>query len=793
MRGTILKKEIIFGIIILMISTSFMPVLAGNDTKSTTEKNITSTLVLIPEKTTTITFYVFEKTKLEKHTIIISIQDATTINTRFQELKKELTTRLYNELTKQHVQQFINLLEEKHALPIGISTQELNALLEPPTRIAHRFGNGILPFQSTSSEWFCNFATTGTGSAFPIIILPRFIPFILTPIPRIFVKWSTPDGITSVGGLRSGTGFIATGNQKGLALGFWGIGFSIFLPPISQYGIFGYALFARVTADSMEFWPPNNPPEITQTDPADGQTMVPLSTKELRFSIYDADKKDLMSYTVTTDPDIGSGSGGLKPNGVYSIPISGLESLTNYSWHISVTDGKDTTEKTLKFTTAPTAPVVSNPTPANGEREVSPDITHLQFLLKDYQGDALEFTVQTSPNIGSDYRTGVYNGTYSVTVSGAVPGTAYRWFVNVTDGNEWTRKVFSFETGYPSPFDPFANGWHYRKQVTLNHTQVADDLEDFTVLLSTTDPDLMKAQASGNDILFMNDVGAAVKLHHEIESFDASTGTLIAWVNIPLLSSSQDTVFYLYYGNPNSINQSYPQKTWNSNYKGVWHLNNDPTGKILDSTINGNYGLSHGGMTHSDLIDGKTGKCLNFDGSDDFISLSSALVGQSGSIEAWIYANTGGEYRCILTKGQSYSQNSYFMFCVQGNGAGLYSRAVESGSANVVRGDTNVLSSWHHVVGISDGATWSLYVDGHLESLTVISGSNDGEWFNGFSGDTYSIGALNRPTYRGCFDGYIDEVRLSSAIESQEWISALYHNQNDPSSFSTFGPEVPGP
>ena len=358
MRGTILNKEIIFGIIILLTSTSLMPILSGNSTQPGNGQNVGITPQFTPEKTTTMTFYVFEKTKLEKHTMTVSIQDATTINTRFQELKKELAAHPYNEKTKQLVQQFIKLLDEKHALPTGISTQEISALLQPPKTPTRPLANGILPLQGRSSEWFCNFATTGTGAAFPIIILPRFIPFILMPIPRIFVKWSTPDGITSVGGLRSGTGFIAYGQQKGLALGFWGIGFSIFLPPIDQYGIFGYALFARVTADYMEFWPPNNPPEITETDPADGQRMVPLSTSELRFGISDADN-DLMSYTVTTSPDVGSGSGGLKPDGIYSIPISGLESFTNYTWQISLSDGKDTKEKTLKFTTSPTAPVIS--------------------------------------------------------------------------------------------------------------------------------------------------------------------------------------------------------------------------------------------------------------------------------------------------------------------------------------------------------------------------------------------------------------------------------------------------
>ena len=44
-----------------------------------------------------------------------------------------------------------------------------------------------------------------------------------------------------------------------------------------------------------------------------------------------------------TTPDIGSGSGNLKPDGAYSIPVSNLVDLTTYTWHVEVSDGEDTT------------------------------------------------------------------------------------------------------------------------------------------------------------------------------------------------------------------------------------------------------------------------------------------------------------------------------------------------------------------------------------------------------------------------------------------------------------------
>jgi len=794
MRGKLLKKEIIFGIIILLISTSVIPGLSRNANVQTKEKNIGSTPLMTPEKTSSISMYVFGKAGLEKHDIIVSSQDATQIYAQFQKLRKELAAHPYNEKTQQLEQQFLSLLEEKNVVPAGITQQELMTLLQPPVTPAHALLKGILPIQGKSSEWFCNFATTGEGSAFPIIILPRIIPFILTPIPRAFVYWSTPDGLTSVGGLISHTGFIAGGQQKGIALGFWGIGFSIFLPPIDAYGIFGYALYTKVTAEEIQFWPPNNPPKITQTDPADGQQMVPLSTSELRFSISDADK-DLMSYTVTTNPDIGSGSGGLKPSGIYSIPISGLESLTNYTWHISVTDGKDTTEKTSTFTTEPAAPIISNPSPANDEREVSIDITQLQFKLKDYQGDAMEYTVQTSPNIGSDHKIGVHNGTYSVTVSGLTYGVAYRWYVNVTDGTHWTRKVYQFGTGYPSPFDPFAYGWHYRKQITIDHTQIAEDLENFTVLLSTTDPDLIKTQTTGNDILFMNSAGAAIKLHHEIESFDASTGTLIAWINIPFISSNQDTTFYLYYGNPNSIDQSYPQKTWDSNYIMVQHMKDTTTLTISDSTVHNNDGTKTG-ANEPIQITGKIGNGQEFDGSNDRIDLSSPVIGTGvKTVSMWYYADGGTDTAVFSNcfEGGSSEDDGIGIWHLGGNKIHFY---LGDAGAPGVPGHFMVTTSsaiatigkWHYVTCSYDGTTLSIYINTTLAGSTTTKGPNPevaGSQNLRFGG-RHLDSAYN-------FNGKLDEIRVSNVTRNASWISTEYNNQNSPSTFLSIGPEEPHP
>ena len=63
------------------------------------------------------------------------------------------------------------------------------------------------------------------------------------------------------------------------------------------------------------------------------------------------------------------------------------------------------------------------------------------------------------------------------------------------------------------------------------------------------------ARDDGGDIYFTSS-GGSTKLSHEIEKFDSSTGNLVAWVKVPNLSSSTDTILYMYYG-PTTYTHTY--------------------------------------------------------------------------------------------------------------------------------------------------------------------------------------------------------------------------------------------
>jgi hypothetical protein len=98
----------------------------------------------------------------------------------------------------------------------------------------------------------------------------------------------------------------------------------------------------------------------------------------------------------------------------------------------------------------PEEPVVFNPNPANGSTEVDISLSNLSFNLTDFQGDDMDYSVATVPDIGDDSASGVGNRSYTLDFNDDLEyETVYTWYVNVTDplgSGNWTRETFVFTT-----------------------------------------------------------------------------------------------------------------------------------------------------------------------------------------------------------------------------------------------------------------------------------------------------------------------------------------------------------
>ena len=326
--------------------------------------------------------------------------------------------------------------------------------------------------------------------------------------------------------------------------------------------------------------------------------------------------------------------------------------------------------------------------------------------------------------------------------------------------------------------------WSYRNTITIYHTEVAGDLTDFPVLVDVTDGDLQtNAQSDGDDIFF-TDVNLN-KLDHEIEKYDGLTGKLVAWVKVPSLSDSTDTILYMYYGNPTCSNQQNPENVWDDNYLMVQHMDESSGSKIYDSTRYGNDGTIQG-PTYD--VAGSIGGAYSF--LNGYIVLPGIIKGKNQiTVSAWVKSNIVDD------------SNTYTVLEQYGTGDDiiwLYRTSAEKYLVRVYNDDQDVGygvsdnsyadTNWHNIVGLYNGNIVNIYVDGveadsAPDPLTGIIETNPGSdlVISGNSGNFE-------------WDGTIDEIRISNVARTQEWITTSYNNIND-GAFMSFsgGTVIPTP
>jgi hypothetical protein len=99
-----------------------------------------------------------------------------------------------------------------------------------------------------------------------------------------------------------------------------------------------------------------------------------------------------------------------------------------------------------------TAPLVAPVSPGDNSLAVPRSTTQLSFKLREHQGQAMSYSVTTSPNIGSASGSSVGDPyvwrTYTVPVSGLNYDTTYTWTVRATDGTNWTIRTYTFRTAH---------------------------------------------------------------------------------------------------------------------------------------------------------------------------------------------------------------------------------------------------------------------------------------------------------------------------------------------------------
>jgi len=206
-----------------------------------------------------------------------------------------------------------------------------------------------------------------------------------------------------------------------------------------------------------------------------------------------------------------------------------------------------------------------------------------------------------------------------------------------------------------------------------------------------------------------------------------------------------------------------PQQPGNASLVAYYSLD----GNTSDSSGNANHGTANG---DPQWVAGKTGNALEFDGTDDEVSIpySAALNPLDNfTVSAWAKAASGGTgHRAVISSRTEPPQKGYIVYATPAN---IWQFWTGTGSGwQSVSGPSVSLDEWVHLAAIYTDGTKRLYANGVLavEAAGTYVPNDADELLIG-------AGANETVTHNYFFVGAIDDVRIYDSVLSAAEIAWL--------------------
>jgi hypothetical protein len=262
---------------------------------------------------------------------------------------------------------------------------------------------------------------------------------------------------------------------------------------------------------------------------------------------------------------------------------------------------------------------------------------------------------------------------------------------------------------------------------------------------------------------------------------------------VPSLSASANTEINMYYGNSSITSNPSSTSTWNSDYIMNMHMDDISTSGIGNSSAQTFTGGSIGSMTSGDIVTGKIGSGLDFDGSNDGIKLADNntidLNTNDFSFSCWFKTDAIGNTQVLFNKKPTGGGVTGFG-AVLINTSGQLGFYFKGSSTTEVSGTTSTTvsaSTWYnfHITCDVSNDEVKIYLNGSLVSTTtVFAGATLANGHHQFFGIFANYNANSHSSYaQHPFNGILDEMRVSLTNLSSDWIATEYTNQNSPSNF----------
>ena len=371
------------------------------------------------------------------------------------------------------------------------------------------------------------------------------------------------------------------------------------------------------------------------------------------------------------------------------------------------------------------------------------------------------------------------------------------------------RTTWNFTTA--SIFDP--NDFSDYISVTIDSSQLNGDLTNYPVFIDLSHFNgtnfFAVVKSDGADIRVTKTDNATL-LAREVVVIDTANGTgELHFVANGTLSSSSDTTFHIFYGNPAASepaanNQFGSENVWINNFAAVWHMSDAPTNSVasvFDSTANHNHAVPQIGTGTMTLAPGRVGLGTYLDNNAFLLIPASATMHPthtSGTIfskpnRLYRDGNMNNSSNVVFNKGSgtSYDGFGFGLNPVGGsttggyttNGRFLYVTAVgkgwDDGKYDHLYSSiaSQPATSWNIVQATYSDTTgqYNLFQFGLLDNGRTTTGD--------ISATNVSSAIGQSPTWREhdeFFRGIIDEVRYSSTDRSINWSSTEYTNLTCP-------------
>ncbi|MFH1400449.1 MAG: LamG-like jellyroll fold domain-containing protein [Nanoarchaeota archaeon] len=205
---------------------------------------------------------------------------------------------------------------------------------------------------------------------------------------------------------------------------------------------------------------------------------------------------------------------------------------------------------------------------------------------------------------------------------------------------------------------------------------------------------------------------------------------------------------------------------WNRSLLGYWSMEYSNATGILDNSTHDVTAQFKNGLNASGLHTGLFGTALRFDGTNDYLNLTSLISARNVTYGGWFYFDDfscPGDY-CVPMQQATSGDVGYEMYTDTTGKLWCYDGALASPTAGV----TISAGTWHHIMCWHNSTHFGLYVNGTLQGVTRASTANP------VAEDLVVGGGVDQNSY--WFNGSADEIIVFNRALGGDEILTLFNN-----------------